>query len=124
MLDVMSMSQFLAMMGDLVTVIERSMPEGVRPTYDWLRYLLTRYEPHDGPQTQMAAFLRTLFGDFVLTHPTLKSTAISDAGLTNQTIYEIERSAFNRQTYDRAIESVDAVNAEIEALILKTWGRT
>lgn len=123
MLDVMSMSQFLTMLGDLVTVIGESLPADMRPSYDWLRYLVTRYEPNDGPQTQMAGFLRTLFGPFVMTHPTLKSTAISDAGLTNQTIYEVERQQFTRQTYDRAIESVDAVNAEIEELILRTWGR-
>ena len=53
----------------------------------------------------------------------LKSTAISDAGLTNQTIFEVERSQFTRSTYDRALESVDSVNAEIEALIKKAWGR-
>jgi chromosome partitioning protein len=124
MLDVMSMSQFLTMVGDLVTVIGDSLPPDMRPSYDWMRYLVTRYEPNDGPQTQMAGFLRTLFGPFVMTHPTLKSTAISDAGLTNQTIYEVERQQFTRQTYDRAIESVDAVNGEVESLIRKTWGRS
>ena len=30
------------------------------------------------------------------TIPTLKSTAISDAGLTSQTIYEVERTQFTR----------------------------
>ena len=30
---------------------------------------------------------------------------------------------FTRSTYDRAIESVNAVNDEIAALIQKTWGR-
>lgn len=123
MLDVMSMSQFLAMTGDLLAVIADALPSGSRPTYDWQRYLLTRFEPNDGPQQQVAAFLRTLFGAYVLNNPTLKSTAISDAGLTNQTIYEVERTQFTRATYDRAIESVDAVNREIEELILKAWGR-
>lgn len=123
MLDVMSMAQFLAMMGDIYTVIHDALPPQARPTYSWMRYLLTRFEPSDGPQQQMGALIRSLFGDFVLNNATLKSTAISDAGLTNQTIYEVDRSQFNRQTYDRAIESVDAVNSEIEGLILKTWGR-
>lgn len=124
MLDVMSMSQFLTMMGDLVSVIGESLPPDLRPSYDWMRYLITRYEPNDGPQTQMAGFLRTLFGSYVLTQTTLKSTAISDAGLTNQTIYEVERNQFTRATYDRAVESVDAVNAEIEALLQSVWGRS
>ena len=53
----------------------------------------------------------------------LKSTAISDAGLTKQTLYEVERSAFTRTTYDRAVESLNAVNDEIAELIQKTLGR-
>jgi chromosome partitioning protein len=54
----------------------------------------------------------------------LKSTAISDAGLTKQTLYEVEKSAFTRSTYDRALESLDAVNAEIVTLIHRAWGRS
>ena len=56
--------------------------------------------------------------------PMLKSTAISDAGLTKQTLYEVERSAFTRSTYDRAMESLNAVNDEIASLIQATWGRS
>lgn len=120
MLDVMSMSQFLAMTGDLLEEISRA---GASSQYLWMKYLVTRFEPSDGPQNQMVAFLRSIFGDHVLNHPMLKSTAISDAGLTNQTIFEVERSQFTRSTYDRALESVESVNAEIEALIKKAWGR-
>jgi chromosome partitioning protein len=120
MLDVMSMNQFLAMTGDLLEEISAA---GARSDYNWMRYLVTRFEPSDGPQNQMVAFLRSIFGDHVLIHPQLKSTAISDAGLTNQTLFEVERNQFTRSTYDRALESINNVNAEIEALIKKAWGR-
>lgn len=120
MLDVMSMSQFLRMTADLMDVIADS---GADMSHDWMRYLLTRYEPTDAPQNRIVAFLRTMYGDKVLNAPMLKSTAISDAGLTKQTLYEVERGAFTRSTYDRAIESVNAVNDEIAQLIQKTWGR-
>jgi chromosome partitioning protein len=53
----------------------------------------------------------------------LKSTAISDAGLTHQTIYEVDRSQFHRTTYDRAVDSLNLVNDEIESMIQKAWGR-
>ena len=121
MLDVMSMSQFLRMTADLMDVIAES---GADLSHDWMRYLLTRYEPTDAPQNRVTAFLRTMYGDNVLNAAMLKSTAISDAGLTKQTLYEVERSAFTRSTYDRAIESLDAVNAELAQLIQTTWGRT
>ncbi len=120
MLDVMSMSQFLRMTADLMDVIAES---GADMSHDWMRYLLTRYEPQDAPQNRIVAFLRTMYGDSVLNSTMLKSTAISDAGLTKQTLYEVERSAFTRSTYDRAIESLNAVNDEIAHLVQKTWGR-
>ena len=120
MLDVMSMNQFLAMTGDLLEEISKA---GASSNYLWMKYLITRFEPSDGPQNQMVAFLRSIFGDHVLNHPMLKSTAISDAGLTNQTIFEVERNQFTRSTYDRALESVESVNGEIEAMIRKAWGR-
>jgi chromosome partitioning protein len=120
MLDVMSMCQFLQMMGEVLSTLKGA---GGDMNLDWLRYLVTRYDPQDGPQTQMVAFMRSLFKNHVLTNPMLRSVAISDASMTNQTLYEVERSAFTRSTYDRAMESMDAVNTEISELINKAWGR-
>ena len=120
MLDVASMNQFLAMTSDLLSVVKDA---GGNLEYDWMRYLVTRYEPNDGPQAQIVAFLRSLFGDRVLTSMMVKSTAISDAGLSKQTIYEAARESMNRQTYDRAVESMDGVNLEVEALLKSSWGR-
>lgn len=120
MLDVMSMCQFLLMTSNLLGVVAEA---GGDMDYDWMRYVVTRYEPGDGPQNQMVSFMRSMFGDHVLNHPVLKSTAISDAGITKQTLYEVEKSAFTRATYERAMESLNAVNGEIEALIQAAWGR-
>jgi len=120
MLDVMSMSQFLNMTGSLLDVVADA---GGATQYDWMRYLITRYEPSDGPQTTMVGLMRSIFGSRVLTHPMLKSTAIADAGLTKQTLYEVERQQFTRGTYDRAIEALDLVNGEVEWLVRQVWGR-
>lgn len=120
MLDVSSMSQFLLMTRDLLGVVRDA---GGELKYDFVRYLLTRFEPQDAPQTKVAALLRNLFDDFVLTNPMVKSAAVSDAGLTKQTLYEIGRENLTRATYDRAMESLNAVNVEIEGLIKKAWGR-
>lgn len=121
MLDIASMSQFLYMTSDLLSVVRDA---GGELNFDFLRYLVTRYEPNDGPQTQIVGFLRAQFAERVLTAPMVKSTAVSDAGLTKQTLYEVGRDAFTRSTYDRAMEALTAVNAEIEELMLAAWGRT
>lgn len=120
MLDVMSMCQFLIMTSDLLSVVANA---GGNMGYDWMRYLVTRYEPGDGPQNQMMSFMRSMFGEHVLNYPMLKSTAISDAGITKQSLYEVSRDQFTRSTYDRALEALDNVNGEIEQLISSAWGR-
>jgi chromosome partitioning protein len=106
MLDIMSMSQFLLMLGEILKSVESV---GVDVSLDWFRYLVTRYEPTDIPQQQK--------------NHMVKSTAVSDAGLTKQSLYEVERAQFTASTYDRARESMDAVNNEVIELLQKAWGR-
>lgn len=121
MLDLMSMSQFLLMLGNITKTIKKA---GANVRMDWLRYLITRYEPTDVPQAQMLGFMHSMLAEEILKSPMVKSTAISDAGLTKQTLYEVEKASFNRDTYDRAIECMDAVNFEIQGLIHRAWGRS
>ena len=120
MVDVASMSQFLLMTADLMSVIESA---GGHLEQDFLRFVVTRHDPNDVPEAQIVALLRNLFGDDVLRSTAWKSTAIANAGLTKQSLYELERGSVGRATYDRALESVDAVNAEITRLIAAAWGR-
>ncbi|RWL74845.1 MAG: plasmid partitioning protein RepA [Mesorhizobium sp.] len=120
MLDIMSMSQFLLMLGGILQSIKGA---GAAVRLKWFRYLITRYEPTDGPQAQMVGFLQAMFARNMLQNQMLKSTAISDAGITKQTLYEVEKSQFIRSTYERAMESLNAVNSEITSLIHNAWGR-
>lgn len=118
MVDVASMSQFLLMTSDLMSVIEEG---GGGVAYDFIRYVVTRHDPNDVPETQIVALLRNLFGDDVLRATAWKSTAVANAGLSKQSLYEIERSAVGKGAYDRAVESLDAVNAEIVGLVAEVW---
>ncbi len=120
MLDVASMAQFLEMAGETV----RTLEESTGPT-DWkfLKFLIARYEPTDVPQVQMAGFLRSILLDQVLTTPMLKSTAISDAGMTQQTIYELDPGQVVRKTLERILESVNGMADEFEQIIQQAWGR-
>lgn len=120
MLDVMSMASFLEMAGATIRTLR---DQGAKIEFDWIRYLVTRYEARDLPQRDMVEFLRNMFGDHVFKNEMVKSTAISDAGVTKQTLYEVPREEFSKDTYERAIDSMNGVNAEIEQHILKTWGR-
>lgn len=121
MLDVASMSQFLLMMGDLIRVIENA---GATLRHDFFHYLITRHNPHDQPQAQIAAMLRHLFAEEVLVPTAIESTAVEAAGLAKRSLYELEPGEIGRDTYRRAKESMDAVNSAIVDLVRKSWGRT
>ncbi len=119
-LDVMSMSQFLLVLGGILKSVADA---GAAVNLKWFRYLVTRYEPTDGPQAQMVGFMHVPFPKNMLAHQMVKSTAISDAGIANQSLYEVDRSQMIRSTYDCALEAVNAVNEEIASLIHHAWGR-
>lgn len=120
MLDVMSMSQFLLMMGDLISVIHDA---GASLNQDFLHYLITRHDPNDQPQAQVVSLLRHLFTEDVLVPTAIESTAIEGAGLAKRTLYELEPGDVGRDTFRRAKESMDAVNSRILELIFSAWGR-
>lgn len=120
MLDIASMEQFLTMSAGLLESIASS---GEPLAWNFEKFLLTRFEPNDGPSQQMAAFLRSKLGDDMLLHPFVKSTAVGDASMTKQSIYEVSRSDFNRQTYDRAFTSVELVVRTVENELRQVWGR-
>jgi chromosome partitioning protein len=121
MVDVASMSQFLLMTSDLISVIEDA---GGRLDYDFLRFLVTRHDPRDVPEQEIVALLRDVFDADVLAAAAWKSTAIANAGLTKQSLYELSRGSVGRSVYDRAMESINSVNDEIIGLISAVWGRS
>lgn len=121
MLDIMSMSQFLLMLGGIMGTIREA---GAEMKLQWFRYLVTRYEPTDGPQQQMVGFMQAMFPNQMLGTQMLKSTAISDAGITKQTLYEVDKSQFVRKTYERAMGAMNSVNEEIASLVHAAWGRS
>ena len=60
MLDLMSMCQFLLMLGGILKTVKQA---GARVELDWFRYLITRYEPMDIPQAQMVGFMQSMLAE-------------------------------------------------------------
>ncbi len=120
MLDVMSMSQFLLMTSDLLGVVAKA---GGDMKFDWMRYVsrgLNR-EMVRKPRWSGHALTVRRAGS----HPWRpQKHGHRRCGITKQTLYEVSRDQFTRATYDRAVESLDSVNAEITGLIASSWGRS
>ena len=122
MIDVASMAQFMTLAGSLMEVLEAQ--GGRSSPLDLEKILITRHTPSDQPQMAVVTFLRSLFRSDVLAATMVNSTAVADCGLARQTLYEAVRDSSNKRTYERALQAMDGVNAELEAEVLRVWQRT
>ena len=120
MLDAVSLMKFIHLAADTLEVLEKHDPGH---KFDFIRYLITRHSPQDGPQLQLASFLRTHLGDRMLRTPLVHSTAMLDVTNTLDLMIEVPPGEINRKTYERIMESLDGIAREIEADILRNWGR-
>ncbi len=119
--DLASASQFLNMASGVLEVIHGN---GGVANYDNFAYLLTRYDTGISTQVDLADWIRQLLGDSVIPTPFVKSSAISEAGLSQKTIFEVDLAgAKNRKTYNRALESVIGFSNDVEKMIQAAWGR-
>ena len=121
MLDMMSLSTFLSMTSDLMQIVESQSYE---KSFDFVRFILTRFESTDQPQVQVASYLRTVLGKSVMGPEFVKSTAIGDAANTAQPIFEVDPREMNRRTYDRVMESIGRIIEDLERDLAASWGRS
>lgn len=125
-IDCESMAQYLATSIAHNEFFEETVAKQLGPEYlvpKTLQYLITRHDNTSRPETDVVAMLRSQLRN-VLTNTMLRSSAIAEAGNVQQTLYEAERSNFNGKTYDRALDSVNKVNGEIEDMLKSYWGRS
>lgn len=121
MLDVDSTGKFLELAASYMQILSDM---GSSAHWDFARFLVTKFEPNDHPQANMTALMRQVFGQELLLNMVIKSAAVADALTWKQSLYEVQRTRFSApKTYDRAMESINAANAEIEALLWSSWGR-
>lgn len=119
--DLASASQFLTMASGVLEVLHTNGGIGA---YDNFAYLLTRFDTAISTQQDLSEWMRELLGDSVIKTPFVKSSAVSEAGLSQKTIFEVDLSAVkNRKTYERALESVIGFSNDIEIMIQNSWGR-
>jgi len=119
--DLASAAQFLNMAASLTEVLHENAGVGL---FDNFRFLLSRFDTAIATQVDFADYIRDLFGDAVMNAAFLKSSAISEAGVSQQTVLEVDLSSIrNRKTYERAIASVHEIGDEINQMLQVNWGR-
>ena len=117
-IDFASTASFLAMLHETMQSLEeRQLPIELR----WLRLLITRADEQKSMQRELLGLMRNLFGDLLLRTVLKDSAEIDNASARLMTVYELEHPVTSRETYQRCMTYLNAVNAEIETQIRLTW---
>jgi chromosome partitioning protein len=121
MIDFASTGQFFRMCSQVLEQVEEIDPNGKE--VDFFKVLIAKHVITDQNQKQIIHLMGANFGDMLLQNPMAVTTALDGAGLRKRTYYEIDDQVGTRQSYQRGLAFLNAVNAEIETVILKAWGR-
>jgi chromosome partitioning protein len=65
--------------------------------------------------------MRNLFGESMLRSVMRDSAEIDNASARMMSVYELEQPVTSRETYQRCLNYLNAVNSEIETQIRLTW---
>ena len=121
MLDFASTGRFFRMMSEtLADIIDFEGPEII--DLDFVRILTSRYSTADVNHRRIAGWMMANFGDALLENRMAVTTSLDMAGNIKRTLYELEPGA-RRRSVDRGREYMDAVNRELENLLLAQWQR-
>jgi chromosome partitioning protein len=121
MMDFASSVSFFQLLSELVQVTDQN--EAERKRFDFLGLLISKYEPKNPTHIAIHDWLRAAFARRVLVN-TMSMTTILRIGADIKTAYEIERYEGDRRTLARAIEYLNGVNGEIEAVVRALWPST
>jgi chromosome partitioning protein len=123
MMDFESARYFLKLTKEVLGAVRQSF--NVIKRFEFLRVLITKFQPGVPVQQKLANWQRGIFDEFCLSEPMLLSNAVQNLGPTLQTLYEAGPGyRGSREALKRALESVNAVNGLIEeevVAVLKRW---
>jgi chromosome partitioning protein len=116
--DFTSTTTFLAMLYETMGVLEdQDLPINL----SWMRMLATRADEQKSMQRELLSIMRNLFGEQLLRTVLKDSAEIDNASARLMTVYDLDGPVTSRETYQRCLTYLNAMNAEIETLIRLTW---
>jgi chromosome partitioning protein len=116
--DFTSTTTFLAMLYETMGVLQ---DQGMPVELNWLRVLATRSDEQKSMQRELLGMMRNLFGDIMLRTVLKDSAEIDNASARLMTVYDLDGPVTSRETYQRCLTYLNAVNAEVETLLRLTW---
>lgn len=122
MMDFESARYFLKLTKEVLGALRHSY--GLVKEFDFLRVLITKFEPGKAVQQKLANWQRSIFDEYCLSEPMVLSNAVQNLGPTMQTLYEAGAEfKGSRESLKRALEAANSVNGLIENDVIRIFKR-
>jgi chromosome partitioning protein len=121
MMDLQSAGLLFRWLVELVSLFNRV--EAHEKVYDFLAILMTRMKANDEVHQTISNWIRTRFPKFTITAPMLETVVLQKIGPDILTAYEVRSYEGDTRTFDRAMQAMNQVNAELEGAIQNVWHR-
>jgi len=121
MLDFASATHFFSLLKEVLDAIRTN--EGASKTYDFLSLLITKYQHGNQVHQQLSTWVRGIFEEYTLPSPMLLSTVLQNIGPQLLSVYEVQDYKGDTRTFRRALDSLNAVNGEVEQQVLAVLRR-
>ena len=117
-IDFTSTTSFLAMLYETMVALEERQ---LRIDLRWMHLVATRADEQKSMQRELLGLMRNLFGDILLRAVLRDSAEIDNASARLMTVYELEHPVTSRDTYQRCMTYLNAVNSEVGMQVRLTW---
>jgi len=109
--------RFLAEVSDQMQSVDANFMN-----YNFVKILTTKFKPNDKNQAEIVKWTQALFQGAVLENAMLETVALDAAGIAMTSLYEYEPKG-SKDSYSRAMESLNTANGAILDEIQGVWGR-
>jgi len=125
-MDLQSASLFYELIADVISSINQVQAQ--KKVFEFGAVLLTRFKPGDANHLKISAWIRNYLSD-TFTHGMVQTVVLEKLGPRLLTLYEVDHAEESakyegdRRAFERALEAMNDVNAEIAQLIQTIWQR-
>ena len=119
MIDFSSTASFLSMLGS--TMQQLAQLRGRSPVYNFVRLVASKTDDNKSMHREIIKMAQRLFGSAMLRSSLKDSAEIDNASSRLSTVYELDRPITSHEVHTRCVGHLNAVNAEIEIEIRRTW---
>lgn len=116
--DFSSTAHFFSMLYESLDLLN---DYGIQTSYKFLKVLASKVNDNKSAHIEISKMMKSVYAENMLEAQIKDSAEIDNANARLMTVYELEKPQSSRDTYNRCLAYLNAVNREVELLIRKTW---